>query len=164
MTRQPLPLLPVLIGFLFVLVAGFVFKDLVIKKYITNAPEIITYYQWIFPLGFGLLIFTLLEAWAWQIHKSIFTNFLKELGWRLFTTVLIVFFAFKLISFDLFIKLFSFSYPFIAMVLLFYLLYTRQIHFHFRISKADPSFFREYSETVLVCLCGTDYFQYITGI
>ena len=129
-----------LIGFLFVLVAGFVFKDLVIKKYITNAPEIVTYYQWIFPLGFGLLLFTLLEAWAWQIHKSVFTNFLKELGWRLFTTVLIVFFAFDLISFDLFIKLFSFSYPFIAGVLLFYLLYTRQIHFHFRISNLTRRF------------------------
>ncbi len=129
-----------IIGFLFVLIAGFVFKDLVIKKYITNAPEIVTYYKWIFPLGFGLLIFTLLEAWAWQIHKSIFTNFLKELGWRIFTTVLIVFFAFNLISFDLFIKLFSFSYPAIALILLGYLLFTHQIHFHFRISKLTRRF------------------------
>lgn len=129
-----------LIGFAFVLAAGFVFKHLVIKKYITNAPEIVTYYRWIFPLGFGLLIFTLLEAWSWQIHKSIFTNFLKELGWRLFTTVLIVLFAFDLIEFDLFIKLFSFSYPFIALVLLLYLLYTKQIHFHFRISKLTRRF------------------------
>ncbi|MBI5371995.1 MAG: polysaccharide biosynthesis C-terminal domain-containing protein [Sphingobacteriales bacterium] len=129
-----------IIGFIVIIIAGIVFKPLVVKKYITYAPEIITYYNWIFVLGFGLLIYTLLEAWAWQIHKSVLTNFLKELGWRLFTTVLIVLFAFQLISFDLFIKLFSFSYPAIALLLLAYLLYTKQIHFHFRLSKVTRRF------------------------
>jgi len=129
-----------IIGFLFIIIAGIVLKQLVVKKYITNAPDIITYYQWIFPMGFGLLIFTLLEAWAWQIHKSVFTNFLRELGWRLFTLVLIILYSFQLISFDLFVKLFTFSYPFIAIVLLIYLLATRQIHFHFSISKVTRRF------------------------
>lgn len=129
-----------IIGFAVIIVAGVLFKPLVIKKYITYAPEIITYYDWIFVLGFGLLIFTLLEAWAWQIHKSVLTNFLKELGWRLFTMLLIALFAFQLISFDQFIKLFAFSYPFIAIVLLVYLLYTKQISFNFRLSKVTRRF------------------------
>ncbi len=129
-----------IIGFIIIILAGIVFKPLVVKKYITYAPEIITYYNWIFVLGFGLLIYTLLEAWAWQIHKSVLTNFLKELGWRLFTTVLIVLFSFQLISFDLFIKLFSFSYPFIAVILLVYLLYTKQIHFNFSLSRVSRRF------------------------
>lgn len=129
-----------IIGFIIIITAGILFKPLVVKKYITYAPEIITYYNWIFVLGFGLLIFTLLEAWAWQIHKSVFTNFLKELGWRLFTTVLIVLFSFQLISFDLFIKLFSFSYPFIAILLLAYLLYTKQIRFNFQLSQVTRRF------------------------
>ncbi|MBN8689054.1 MAG: oligosaccharide flippase family protein [Chitinophagales bacterium] len=128
------------IGFIFIIIAGIVLKQLVVKKYITNAPDIITYYQWIFPMGFGLLIFTLLEAWAWQIHKSVFTNFLRELGWRLFTLVLIILYSYQLISFDLFVKLFTFSYPFIAIVLLLYLLATRQIHFNFSISKVTRRF------------------------
>ena len=129
-----------IIGFIVIIGAGILFKPIVIKKYITYAPEIITYYNWIFVLGFGLLIFTLLEAWAWQIHKSILTNFLKELGWRLFTMFLIGLFAFQWISFDQFIKLFSFSYPFIAIVLLIYLLYTKQIRFSFRLSKVSRRF------------------------
>ena len=129
-----------IIGFIVIILAGILFKPLVVKKYITYAPEIITYYNWIFVLGFGLLIFTLLEAWAWQIHKSIFTNFLKELGWRLFTMVLILLFAAQLISFDLFIKLFAFSYPFIAVILLVYLLYTKQIRFNFKLSYVTRRF------------------------
>lgn len=125
-----------IIGFLLVIVAGILLKGLVIKKYITNAPEIITHYNWIFVLGFGLLIFTILEAYAWQLHKSVFTNFLKEVVWRLFITVLIVLFSFGVIEqFDVFIRLFSLSYPFIAAVLLIYLIAKGKIHFTLRISK-----------------------------
>lgn len=128
------------VGFVFVLIAGIVFKHLVVKKYITNAPEIVEYYEWIFPLGFGLLIFTILEAYAWQFHKSVFTNFLKEVAWRLYTTVLIALFAFGLIGFSLFIKLFSLSYPAIALILLVYLVYNRHIHFTFTLSKVSRRF------------------------
>ncbi|MBE2230009.1 MAG: polysaccharide biosynthesis C-terminal domain-containing protein [Chitinophagaceae bacterium] len=127
-------------GFLFIILAGYLLKDLVVQKYITNAPDIVHYYYWIFPLGFGLLIFTLLEAWSWQLHLSVLTNFLKEAGWRLFTTILIFLYSGGLISFDLFIKLFSFSYPLIAFLLLVYLLWTKQIHFTFRISKVTRRF------------------------
>ena len=142
-----------LIGFAGVAIAGFVFKGLVIKKYITNAPEIVTHYSWIFILGLGLLLFTLLEAYTWQLHKSVFTNFLKEVAWRLFTTVLIALFAWGIIrDFDLFIRLFAFSYPFIALVLLLYLVFTRQIHFTFSISKVT----RRFTGSILR-LCGFVY-------
>jgi O-antigen/teichoic acid export membrane protein len=129
-------LLVSLIGFAVVLAAGFIFKDLVIKKYSANAPELVAHYTWIFPLAFGFLIYTVLEAYTWQLKKSIVTNFLKEVAWRLFVTILIVLFYFEIIpSFDLFIKLFSFSYPFIALLLLVYLAYTGQLHLTLRISK-----------------------------
>lgn len=125
-----------LIGFIIVLAAGIIFKDLVVKKYKTNAEEIVAFYEWIFPLGLGLLVYTILEAYAWQLHKSIFTNLLKEMVWRIFTTVLIVLFITGIIdSFSLFIKIFSLSYPFIALVLFLYLLFTKKIHFTFQISK-----------------------------
>lgn len=140
------------IGFVFVLIAGIAFKHIVVKKYITNAPEIVEYYEWIFPLGFGLLVFTILEAYAWQFHKSVFTNFLKEVAWRLYTTVLIALFAFGLIGFSLFIKLFSLSYPAIALILLVYLVYNRHIHFTFTLSKVS----RRFSKSILK-LCSFVY-------
>lgn len=129
------------IGFIVVIAAGIVFKNLVVRKYIQNAPEIVEYYQWIFLLGFGLLVYTILEAFAWQLHKSVFTNFLREVVWRLFTTCLIVLFAAGIITdFDIFIKLFAFSYPFIALILLLYLAFTKKIHFTFRLSKVSKRF------------------------
>jgi O-antigen/teichoic acid export membrane protein len=135
-----------IIGFTLVVIAGVVFKEVVIKKYGTNAPEIVSYYNWIFPLGFGLMVYNILEAYTWQLHKSVFTNFLKEVLWRLFTTVLIVLFATGVIdNFDLFIKLFAFSYPFIAAVLLVYLLVTKKLHFTFTISKVT----RRLSKSIL---------------
>lgn len=137
-------------GFLLVLVAGILFKGIVVKKYITNAPGIVTHYNWIFVLAFGLLVYTILEAYAWQLHKSVYTNFLREVAWRVFTTVLITLFSFGIISeFDLFIRLFSFSYPFIAILLLLYLGIKGKIHFTSNISKVT----RRFSGSILkLCL------------
>lgn len=133
-----------LTGFAGVVAAGLLLKDLVVRKYITNAPEIVTHYNWIFVLGFGLMVYTILEVIAWQHHKSVFTNFLKEVLWRLFITVLIVLFATGVIgSFETFIRLFSFSYPFIALILLLYLLFTKKIHFTFTISKVTRRFSKQ---------------------
>jgi O-antigen/teichoic acid export membrane protein len=123
------------IGYLFVVIAGVLLKDLVIRKFSEHSPEIVVYYNWIFILGFGLMMFTILEAYAWQFHKSVFTNFLREVQWRLFTTVLILLFLFGVIGFDLFIKLFAFSYPSIALTLFLYLIFTNKIHLTFRVSK-----------------------------
>ena len=40
-----------LTAFLFVLIAGLVFKNFVIRKYSENSPELIQYYYWLFPFG-----------------------------------------------------------------------------------------------------------------
>jgi O-antigen/teichoic acid export membrane protein len=134
------------IGFVLVIIAGIIFKGLVVRKYSEHSPEIVSYYNWIFPLGFGFLIYTVLEAYAWQLHKSIFTSYLKEVQWRLFTTILIVLFAVGIIrNYDLFIKLFAFSFPFIALILLLYLILTKKIHFTFSASKVT----RRFSKSIL---------------
>src|ERR1700712_3429573 len=67
-----------LFGFVMVLAAGFIFKDLVVRKYSANSPDFVKYYAWVFPMGFGLTIYSILEAYAWQLRKSVLTNFLKE--------------------------------------------------------------------------------------
>lgn len=129
------------IGYLLVVIAGIALKGLVVKKYIEHSPAIVTYYNWIFVLGFGLLIYTVLEVYAWQFHKSVLTNFLREVQWRLFTAILVILYLFKLIpSYDVFIKLFSFTYPGIAAILLIYLMATKKIHFTFKLSKVTRRF------------------------
>lgn len=131
------------IGFVFVIAAGIVFKGLVVRKYVEHSPEIVTYYNWIFILGYGMLIYTVLEAYAWQLHRSVFTNFLREVQWRFFITVIILLFVVGIIpNYDVFIKLFSFTYPGIAAILFLYLVFSRKIHFTFHISKVTRRFFK----------------------
>ncbi|HZI52364.1 MAG TPA: lipopolysaccharide biosynthesis protein, partial [Chitinophagaceae bacterium] len=123
-------LLVSVIGFILVMIAGWFFKDLVIRKYSTNARQLVTYYYWIFPMGMGLTIYTILEAYTWSLGKPVLANFSREVLWRLLITVLIVLFLAGIIkNFDLFIKLYAFTFPIVAITLFGYLLFTRKIHF-----------------------------------
>ena len=141
------------IGFVLVMIAGWALKHLVLKKFGTNAPQLVTYYYWIFPMGFGLTIYTVLEAYAWSLHKSIVSNFFREVQWRLLTTILIVLFVTNTIKdFDLFIKLFAFTYPGIAISIFAYLVLTKKIHFTFTVSKVSRRFFKK-----IVTLCSFVY-------
>ncbi len=132
------------IGFILVMAAGWFLKDLVIQKYGTNSPLLVVYYYWIFPLGIGLTIYSILEAYTWSIGKPVVTNYFKEVQWRLFTTILILLFLLNVIrDFDLFIKLFAFTYPGIAIGLFIYLLITKKIHLSFTISKVSRRFLKK---------------------
>ena len=122
------------IGLVLLLVGGQLFEPLIIRKYGTNSPLLIHYFNWVFPLAAGLLLFNILESWSWQQQLSVKSNFLKEGIWRLYILILILLFVGSgSISFDRFIYLFAFSYPFIALVLMGILYYKKKlpITFHF---------------------------------
>ncbi len=141
------------IGFVLVMIAGLSLKHLVIKKFGTNSPQLVTYYYWIFPLGLGLTIYTILEAFTWTLHRSVLTNFFREVQWRLFTTILIVLYITQVVTdYSLFIKLFAFTYPGIAISLFAYLIFTKQIHFTFKVSKVSRRFAKK-----IVMLCSFVY-------
>ena len=132
-----------LIGFCFVAIGGIYFSDIVIRKF-GYSPELVKYYYWIFPFGLGLTLFSILESYAWQLKRAIITNFLREVQFRLFTTILIVLtFAGLLTSFDVFIKIYSFTYLAIALILLFYLLGKGYIHLTFKISIVTKKFYKK---------------------
>lgn len=133
-----------LLGFCLVTIGGILFKDLVIRKYGTNSPDLVKYYYYIFPFGMGLTLFSILEAYAWQVKKAVLSNFLREIQFRLLTTLLIVLsFTGIIASFDLFIKLYSFTFLIIALILLIYLLWTRLAFFSFSISRVSKKFFKK---------------------
>jgi O-antigen/teichoic acid export membrane protein len=141
------------IGFVLVMIAGLSLKYLVIRKFGTNSPELVAYYYWIFPLGFGLTIYTILEAYSWNLGKSVWTNYLREVQWRLFTTVLIVLFMCGIVKdYDHFIRIYAFSYPSIALTLFIYLLVKKKIHFTFKMSKVSRRFLKK-----IVALCSFVY-------
>lgn len=139
-----LAILVALFGFCLVIIAGILFKDLVIRKYGTNSPDLVRYYYYIFPFGLGLTLFSILEAYAWQLKKSVLTNFLREIQFRVFTTLLIVLsFTGIVASFDLFIKIYSFTFLAVALILLGYLIYSKQIALTFSVSRVSKKFFKK---------------------
>jgi O-antigen/teichoic acid export membrane protein len=142
-----------LIGYCFVILTGILLKDLVIRKFGGNAPELVTYYKWIFPFGLGLTLFSILEVYAWQLKKSVFTNFLREILFRLLTTILIVLSFTNIISnFDLFIKIYSFTYLIIALALIVYLIQQSAFHLTFSVSIVSKKFFKK-----ILTLCAFVY-------
>ncbi|HEV3251055.1 MAG TPA: polysaccharide biosynthesis C-terminal domain-containing protein [Puia sp.] len=137
-------LLVSIMGFVLVTAGGFIFKDLVIRKFAANSAELVKYYYWIFPLGFGLTIYSLLEAFSWQLKESVLTNYLREVQWRLFTTVLIILYLARVLTgFDAFIKLFAFTYPLLALALLAYLVITKKIQFSLSPSRVTKKFLKK---------------------
>lgn len=144
-----LSLLAGLAGFMLVILAGWIFKDLVIRKFSEHSALLVRYYYWIFPMGLGLTMYTILESYTWSVGKPVVTSFLKEVQWRVFQTLIIVLFIFHVIEhFDLFIKLYALAYPAIAILLLLYLVITKQIHFTLSISKITRRYFKK-----IISLC-----------
>lgn len=145
-----------LIGFIFVVIGGVWFKDLIIRKFGQNSPQLVTYYYWVFPFGLGLTFYSILETYTLQLKKAVLTNFLREVLFRLFATVLILFtFAGIFTSFDTFIKLYSFTYMGVALTLLVYLIISGHLHFNFSPSIVTRKFFRKIITLVSFVLGGT---------
>ena len=138
-----------LIGYCLVIIAGFLMKDLVIRKFGGNSPELVAYYKWIFPFGLGLTLFSILEAYGWQLKESVFTNFLREILFRVLTTVLIILTLTGIITdFDLFIKLYSLTYLAIAITLVIYLVKKSKFYLSFSISRVSKKFYKK-----IIALC-----------
>lgn len=154
-----LALLVSLIGFGLIAVMGYAGKDLVIRKYGTNAPDLITQYSWLFPLGLGMTLYSLLEAWAWNFQKSVLTNLLKELIWRLYVTGLILSFAAGWIDFNEFIQIFSLSYLFIAAVLFVYLFGSGKLRFQLEVSRLTIRLRKIIIRLCLFIFCGMAVLQ-----
>lgn len=137
-------LLVSIVGFALVVAAGVIFKDIVVRKFSENAPDLLLYYEWLFPFGFGLTVFSVLEAYAWQETRSVTTNFLKEVLFRVFITILIVLFLNGILnSFTSFIKLYSFTYILLSAILLVYLAVSKRIVLQLQISRVTRKFYKK---------------------
>jgi len=109
-----------LIGFLLVLLGGYIFQDWIIRK-LGKSPEFAEYFYLVYPFTFLFLMYLWLEAFAWGLKKTPTSNFLKETLLRLIVTVLILLFAFRFLNLKQFMNLFGFAYLLPAFILLFIL-------------------------------------------
>ena len=129
-----------LLGFLSVLGLGFFFQDFFIRKFSRGSQLFLDYYFWIFPFGLGLLMFSVMESFAWILQKTILPNFLKETVLRILTSALIVLYYLKVVSFSGFIHLFSMLYLAIFLVLLGYIISQKKFVLCFKVSRVTKKF------------------------
>jgi O-antigen/teichoic acid export membrane protein len=110
-----------LIGFGLLLIIGWQQKDFIVRK-LGKSPSLATYFNYVYPYTFFLLIFYWLESFAWGLHKGVLTNFLRETAVRVLTTILIIAFGFQWIRIETFIALFSCIYVIPVAILLYNLI------------------------------------------
>jgi O-antigen/teichoic acid export membrane protein len=125
----------VTLGFAGVLLSGWVFEPLIIRKYSSQSALFVFYYRWAFPFGLGYLYFCVLEAYAVAMKHSVYSTFLREGAVRVYVSILILPFTLHLISFDTFIKIFSLQYVCISITLWLYLRKRHLTHLTFQQSK-----------------------------
>ncbi|HUB59712.1 MAG TPA: hypothetical protein VL978_03360, partial [Puia sp.] len=77
-------------GFLLTMALGILLKNQVIHFYQERSAELVHNYYWIFPFGLGITLFGVLEAYGWQVRRSVLTNYLREIQVRLTTFVLVL--------------------------------------------------------------------------
>lgn len=149
-----------LLGFTLVILGGWLFKDLVVRKFGGNSPIFLQYYFWVFPFGLGILLFSVFEVFAWQIRQSIFSTFLREFLFRVVTMALIILMTLHVLpDFDSFIKFYAFSYGAVAAVLLIFLIIKGEFHITFEISRVTRKYARKMGSMAGLMYMGSTVFM-----
>lgn len=148
-------------GFLLTVLLGVLFRTQVIHFYQARSAALVKYYYWIFPFGLGMTVFGILEVYAWHMKRAILTNYLKEVQFRLITLVLIGLYAIGVLSgFDMFVKLYAFSYLLVALILLMVLLRNKELHFSFGTSRVTKRFFPKIRSMALMAWGGNVFYYF----
>lgn len=130
--KNDLPLYTGLIclaGFIIVCFAGYMLRDVIVRKYTERAPLFVEYSYLVYPFCFFLLIFMWLEAFGWSFRKSATTNSLRELLPRIIFTGLLLLLSAQLIKSDQFLQLFSASFLLSGLILFIVLRKTKEFLF-----------------------------------
>lgn len=131
-----------LAGCLMIMTSLYVFKDLITRKFGTQSPLFVTHYQLLYPLVVSIALFSLFESYAWSIQKTVISNFLREVAFRLFVLVLLVLYIYKVITLETFFTLYSFIYVPSVILLLIYLIWTGNFPINFSISNVTKRLYR----------------------
>ena len=143
--KNELPFLTIvicLIGCLLFAVLTPLFKELIIRKFGQRSSLFLEYFYFIYPLTIFFALWYLLESIEWSLQNTVLTNFLKEVGFRLLTSIFILLYAFKIIKFNHFIWLFSSLYSLPVCILFIDLYKKNYFHFTFTISKVTRRLYK----------------------
>ena len=124
-----------LLGFVIVCAVGYAARDIIIRKFSARSPLFVEYSWLVYPFCFLMLVYMWLESFAWGFRKGVLSNALREGLTRVWFTVLMVLFAFHIMSFKTFLVLFAVSYALPVLILYIVLRRTREFFFITTISS-----------------------------
>ncbi|TKK66414.1 hypothetical protein FC093_17735 [Ilyomonas limi] len=122
-------------GCIIITLALVVFKGFIIRKFGQNSAMFVTHYHLLYPLVVTIALFLLFEAFAWSIQKTVISNFLREVLFRVVVLVLLLLYIYKVIPLETFFTLYSYIYLPSVVALLIYLISTGNFPINFSISN-----------------------------
>jgi O-antigen/teichoic acid export membrane protein len=115
------------VGFLLATVMFVFLKPVFIQHYSERSPLLIDFYYYNIPLALGILYFQFLESYLKSLLKTGVSTFTYELIGRILVTVIIGIYALKLIDFHQFVILYVLCNGSLALILLAYTAYLKQL-------------------------------------
>lgn len=132
--------LVVSVGILLCLCAAFIFRTEIEKLYLEKSALFVDYYYLIIPIGIFYVIFMTLEIYLRGFYKNIISVISFEIILRLLLSLLLILLWLKLISFQMFVVLQSFSYAIPVIILLIYLKRINELFFSFSAIQISKRF------------------------
>lgn len=144
-----------IIGLIIVVASTFFFKDFIILKFSKNSPLFVEWFYLLVPLTCTVLLIQLFEAFAFMLKRTIGSNIIKEVGFRVFQSVIIVLYCFQLITIDTFFILFSLMYlP--SVVIMAWMVFVKEgIKLNTRISRLTKKIYRKMISFTVFHFTGT---------
>lgn len=109
-------------------------KPWIIRKFGSKSPLFVDYFDLLYPFTITLAYFSVMEAFAWSLRRTILSNVLKEFAFRLLTTVLIFLFIAGVMKYDQFITFYA--WIFLLPVVIFLVMMFRE---HMLVPVSRPS-------------------------
>ena len=144
--KNDLPLITVsacILGCILFLSLTPIFKGFILRKFGERSPLFVDYFYLIYPLTVCYALWYLFEASSWSIQKTVLPNFLKEVGFRLITTIFALLFIFRIITFNVFANLFSWIYILPVAILCWSLVKNNYLHLNFQLSSVTKRLWKQ---------------------
>ena len=136
-------------GFIVLVLVFFLFKNSIVSFFAEKAPEVTGYTGTVLWLTLTLVYTGLYEQFGRSQLKNVVPVFLREVGVRLFQSILVFVYVFQHINFQQFIFLSVIIYVFMLIILTLYLRMLSPNSVTFRFSSITTS---QIKELVIVCL------------
>src|ERR1051326_2157632 len=132
----------------FFLIVALIFRSSILSWY-DESPMLLEFFVWIIPMSFCIGIVHLLNGYCFSLFKSTFPIFLNEVFNRIWLMAVLLVYFMKIISFDVFVGLFTGSF-FVQLLLL-----------ALFIAKVDNGLYHRIDRKFLVTLDKREIFHFL---